>query len=453
MRVAVLFALVAGASALVGQPNSLRWSVRSARGTSLRLRMAAGEEQSLRTAKVVVPADGSEETTTRIKKRRRKYREEDEQNKDGTAGRTRIHSSSDKSSAAVSTTKKGFMPEDYPGKAAVDSMKGNVMATVVLPAVAGFVLLRSGFLKLSSKAEKRTDRLIHNYAFEMIKYEGNLNQMQDIHKEYAGKLGKGAKDEMAMEFFRQFFAKRLVNRNGLKTMAFVISMNGMSDKDAAEIMMEYAEELRQDQVTLKGKLYYAANKVLKSKDAMALLAPLRKDIIKNLCLGYEDLFEESQADFGRIAVRSLADELFAAARKGDDNAELGDDEIKAIGDEVFEEANYLGLSREEVISILGAAMDGDEESFYGTDGAEDADAGAYENLMENAKQMQEEQQGGGGGAVGGAGGGGGGGLIAECGNCGHTMFIAQGREEKFFGESFTCPSCNAPKDQFKTRTP
>jgi rubrerythrin len=41
--------------------------------------------------------------------------------------------------------------------------------------------------------------------------------------------------------------------------------------------------------------------------------------------------------------------------------------------------------------------------------------------------------------------------IYECGNCGFTIFIAQGRESKFYGAGFACPECGATKDQFKGR--
>ena len=41
--------------------------------------------------------------------------------------------------------------------------------------------------------------------------------------------------------------------------------------------------------------------------------------------------------------------------------------------------------------------------------------------------------------------------VYECTECGHTMFVAKGREEKFFGEGFKCPDCGAPKDKFKAR--
>ena len=39
----------------------------------------------------------------------------------------------------------------------------------------------------------------------------------------------------------------------------------------------------------------------------------------------------------------------------------------------------------------------------------------------------------------------------ECSNCGFTLFVAEGRESKFFGTDFKCPECGAPKSKFKAR--
>lgn len=41
--------------------------------------------------------------------------------------------------------------------------------------------------------------------------------------------------------------------------------------------------------------------------------------------------------------------------------------------------------------------------------------------------------------------------VYECGNCGFTLFVAAGRETKFFGDNFTCPECGAAKTEFKAR--
>ncbi len=41
--------------------------------------------------------------------------------------------------------------------------------------------------------------------------------------------------------------------------------------------------------------------------------------------------------------------------------------------------------------------------------------------------------------------------VYECSECGYTLFIAKGREFKFYGDDFKCPECGAAKDKFKAR--
>jgi rubredoxin len=41
--------------------------------------------------------------------------------------------------------------------------------------------------------------------------------------------------------------------------------------------------------------------------------------------------------------------------------------------------------------------------------------------------------------------------VYECSECGYTLFIAKGREFKFFGDDFKCPECGAEKDKFNAR--
>ena len=41
--------------------------------------------------------------------------------------------------------------------------------------------------------------------------------------------------------------------------------------------------------------------------------------------------------------------------------------------------------------------------------------------------------------------------VYECSECGYTLFVAQGRESKFYGADFKCPQCGAPKDKFIAR--
>jgi len=41
--------------------------------------------------------------------------------------------------------------------------------------------------------------------------------------------------------------------------------------------------------------------------------------------------------------------------------------------------------------------------------------------------------------------------VYECTECGYTLFVAKGREFKFYGDDFKCPECGAEKDKFKAR--
>jgi rubrerythrin len=41
--------------------------------------------------------------------------------------------------------------------------------------------------------------------------------------------------------------------------------------------------------------------------------------------------------------------------------------------------------------------------------------------------------------------------VYECGQCGFTLFVATGRESKFYGTDFKCPECGAAKKEFKAR--
>lgn len=56
-------------------------------------------------------------------------------------------------------------------------------------------------------------------------------------------------------------------------------------------------------------------------------------------------------------------------------------------------------------------------------------------------------------AIAAAGGGSSDALICECktADCGYTLFVAAGREDKFFPDGFTCPECGVGKDEFEVR--
>jgi rubrerythrin len=109
---------------------------------------------------------------------------------------------------------------------------------------------------------------------------------------------------------------------------------------------------------------------------------------------------------------------------------LGLDKEKAT--QIFEEE-----AKEGFISAR-ETMYGGQTQKYDKKGNRLNPDGSYEN-PEDAKKAEEESS---EDAVS---------NVYECGECGYTLFIAQGRETKFFGEGFRCPECGASRDKFNAR--
>ena len=61
---------------------------------------------------------------------------------------------------------------------------------------------------------------------------------------------------------------------------------------------------------------------------------------------------------------------------------------------------------------------------------------------DEAEDAEDEEDDGPSGSVSGA---------YECSQCGYTLFVAKGRESKFFGDGFKCPECGAPKSDFEAK--
>lgn len=107
---------------------------------------------------------------------------------------------------------------------------------------------------------------------------------------------------------------------------------------------------------------------------------------------------------------------------------------KSVAERIYnEEAEEGFLSDRE-------AMYGGQTTIYDKKGrAVDSD-GKLKNPGEADDDEDEDDEGPPGGVVS---------NVYECGKCKYTLFIAKGREEKFFGSGFRCPECQAPKKEFR----
>lgn len=106
---------------------------------------------------------------------------------------------------------------------------------------------------------------------------------------------------------------------------------------------------------------------------------------------------------------------------------------QAVAERIFsEEANEGFLSDRE-------AMYGGQTTKYDKKGRAINADGSLKDPSEADDDEDEDDEGPPGGVVS---------NVYECGNCGYTLFVAKGREEKFFGSGFRCPECGAAKKEF-----
>lgn len=98
----------------------------------------------------------------------------------------------------------------------------------------------------------------------------------------------------------------------------------------------------------------------------------------------------------------------------------------------------LGLKKEDATRIWNeCAKEGfvsDREKFYKQRTLMDEDGNPIDEKAAVAKKKDEVTNG-----------------VFECGACGFTLFVATGRESKFYGSGFKCPECGAPKSKFSAR--
>jgi rubredoxin len=210
-------------------------------------------------------------------------------------------------------------------------------------------------------------------------------------------------------------------------------MYKFTEERAADVISELCISMP-EKIASAGKLLFFGEHILKTPEGQARLAPV-KDLLASLyrddgVISGEDIVEKSQLAMAEAAYKS------AVAAAGKKQSEL------TVGWEV------LGLNEEAAIKIFeevaGEGFLTQREAKYGakqqkfdSKGFKVDDDGSLEN-PEDANEEKDEAD------VSSASGN-----VQECSECGFTLFVAEGRDFKFFNSGFTCPECGAAKDKFK----
>ena len=211
-------------------------------------------------------------------------------------------------------------------------------------------------------------------------------------------------------------------------------MYKLTEEKAAAVLCELCATMP-EKIASAGKLLFFGTHILKSKEAQAKLQPI-KDLLASSyrddgVVSGEEIVERSQLAMGEAAYRS------AVAAAGKKQTDL------TIGWEV------LGLDKETATEIFEeVAKDGfmsSREAKYGRAYSQKYDDKGRkvdkDNNLLNPEEADDDDDDGDSAPASGN--------VQECTECGYTLFVAEGRDFKFFGSGFVCPECGAPKDKFK----
>jgi len=334
----------------------------------------------------------------------------------------------------------------------------DVTITILIPAFVSYLALRkvSGivFGKLGVKAEE----LYVQAAGEIAYHVGDYEEMEATYKDYKKKLWfNGAPSYINSELVKRLavsFATQVsITPKSVSSLAYLLTMMKISDDEAAESFVEACRE-NPKSMSIASKVLFYSEHVFKDKSAKKKMSPLIKQLA-NMFGGVEAVMQQ-QTDMAESAYRDSVAEAGPGQTKMTEGWKvLGLD--KETATKIFEDTKALGfLSRNELWKkeeedIAREQYEAEQRAREELKNSVDKDGNLIDpdaddidpdKLIkdEDLDRDDEDDEGDASPSTGGA---------KECGNCGYTMFIAKGREGKFFSSSFKCPECGAARDQFK----
>lgn len=307
---------------------------------------------------------------------------------------------------------------------------GEVFFTVLVPVIAGYYLSKKAFAEGSARVEGKADSLLDSYADEMIFHDGDFEEMKLCHSDYNKKLtwmGTKKSDSMIKRYLEFYAKKKTVSPQAISSLSYVFSLYKLSEEKAAQILCELCNSIP-EKTASTGKLLFFGTQILKTKEAKGLLKPI-KDILASSYRDYgtvsgEEIVENSQKAMGEAAYRSAV----SAAGKDQTDLTVGW-EVLGLDKEVATEI-WSEVAKEGFVSSREAKYGITARQKYDDKGRKIDEKNQLTNPEEADQDDDEDDEDIPSGNV------------MSCSECGYTLFIAKGRDFKFFGSGFRCPECN-----------
>mmetsp|Transcript_13230 Transcript_13230/g.27388 ORF Transcript_13230/g.27388 Transcript_13230/m.27388 type:complete len:451 (+) Transcript_13230:82-1434(+) len=310
----------------------------------------------------------------------------------------------------------------------------DIISTLIVPSIFAFAGLRWGAKKAAAKVQIKAEESLDAFATEMVYHDGDFEEMKLCLKSFQSKmvwLGPNKTPTMLKRYLQLYSKTKTVSPQSISSLSYVFSLFKLSEDKAAQILVSLCEQMGTDKLSSAGKLLFFGSRILKSAEGKAALNPIR-DMIKSSYRDAdvaEEMVETSQQAMAEAAYKS-------AVQKGGKNQQS-----LTVGWEV------LGLDKDTATQIFeDEASEGfvtDREKMYGGQSQKYDKNG---NRIDKEGKIEDPENAITGGnddmPVS---------NVMECKDCGYTLFIAKGREQKFFGEGFKCPECGSPKDRFEPK--
>lgn len=332
-----------------------------------------------------------------------------------------------------------------------DKNYNSMITTLAIPAallsVGAVWLARRGAESFSTKMEESLER----YANEMVYHDGDFDEMNMCHSEFKTKLsplGLKRDDKMIKKYLEVFAKKKPVSPQAISSLSRVFTMHKLTEHQAANILAEVSISLN-DKLATAGKLLFFGEHILKSPEGLEALQPIRAMLASNYRAAGEFIVENAQKTMAEAAYRATVTSA-AEIHKQQQEANNSDEEFEFALPSGWE---VLGLTQEKAQSIYDVLEDegfkSSVQKIYGGAGQKYSSKG--KKIDKDDKLIDEKDIEENGGDDDSSDDAEGDTTVQECGECGYTLFVAKGREFKFFGEGFTCPECGCGKDKFNKR--
>eukprot|EP00904_Undaria_pinnatifida_P004391 jgi/Undpi1/13953/HiC_scaffold_9.g03604.m1 len=327
--------------------------------------------------------------------------------------------------------------------------KNSLLATAFVAAGVG-----AGAWVVGTTLVKRQSDLVNEYAEDMAIHVGDERELALCHKEFKKKIGpKLYRESMFKGCMLAIARSRAMTLEGVRSVKYIVKLFKFSPvklahhlppmsrhptaavEQAVKLLVVAARNTDRAQSNARSKLYFLGTMIAEGNPkAVKALEPLKRNV--------EGSFRTDGPAMLKLRMDNMAESAFQSTMEA-----LPDDQVMESG---WEE---LGISDERAAEIATAMVEDDSPStgidFYKTGGTptndEESDPEAaqilkqLEDEMEEKKtEPQDEKEPEAEGTA----------MSYECQVCGYKMFVAKGREFKFFGDGFKCPECGAGKNKF-----